>query len=148
MFRQSLLAVAVGLFAVPAVADSIDGLKPVTHETTKTECSACHMAYQAAFLPASSWSHMMNSLSDHFGEDASLDETTRQDIEAYLVANASRERFKSFPDGTPPQQISSLSWFVEEHSEEASKAELAKAGSYANCTACHKQAEAAYFDDD
>jgi hypothetical protein len=35
------------------------------------------------------WRAIMDDLSDHMGEDATLPEKTRADIEAYLIANAS-----------------------------------------------------------
>ncbi len=60
----------------------------VTDPLTRTECSACHMAYPAALLPARSWTALMADLPNHFGEDASLDEASRGQIESYLVANA------------------------------------------------------------
>jgi len=57
---------------------------------TAKECGDCHMAYPAVFLPAGSWNKMMGNLSNHFGEDASLDDTPRKHVTAYLTSNAGR----------------------------------------------------------
>ena len=88
---------------------------------------------------------MMTTLDDHFGENATLDEATRAEIEAYLVANAGRDRSKA---GSAPLRISELPWFREEHAEEVSKRQIEEAKSWANCNACHKQAERGIFEDD
>ncbi|TCO69386.1 diheme cytochrome c [Rhodovulum euryhalinum] len=51
MIRSLILAFV--LAASPALADD-DYMPPVTHPATLEECSACHMAYPAGFLPARS----------------------------------------------------------------------------------------------
>ena len=59
-----------------------------TDELTENECGARHFAYPAAMLPTTSWRKIMETLENHFGEDASLDTQTMQAITTYLVANA------------------------------------------------------------
>ena len=145
MIKTPILAVAALAFAGTACADEMEYMPPVTHAATLEECSACHMAYPAGFLPPQSWTVMMTTLDDHFGENAGLDEETRAEIEAYLVANAGRDRSKG---STVPLRISDLPWFRHEHEEEVSKRQFEKAKSWANCTACHKQAEQGIFEDD
>ena len=71
----------------------------------------------------------MGDLSNHFGEDASLDEATRKHVEDYLVANS--------PSGVGPLRISETRWFVSEHRGEVSPSKLQKAKSWSNCKACH-----------
>ncbi len=55
----------------------------------RKECSACHMAYPANFLPARSWKALLAHLDDHFDENAELEAGDVQVIGAYLNANAS-----------------------------------------------------------
>jgi len=118
----------------------------VTDKVVKEECSACHMAYPAGFLPAESWKTIMGNLDNHFGGDASLDDQTVQHITDYLVKNASRRiRFKK---GQPPLRISKLRWFVRQHKWEVSRRAKKRAGTMSNCTACHSGADKGYFGDD
>ncbi|MGB8816945.1 MAG: hypothetical protein WCC66_03390 [Rhizobiaceae bacterium] len=140
-------------FAIAALALSATGATAqdavVTDQSFKAECSACHMAYPPNLLPASSWSAIMSGLKEHFGEDASLDEKLAADISLYLLANAGKDSADAIkPDGTPVLRISERTWFVRAHSEEVSPAQLKKAGSFANCTACHQGAENGRFGDD
>ncbi|NDR58847.1 diheme cytochrome c [Aliiruegeria sabulilitoris] len=145
MIKTPILAAAAMAFAGAAFADEMEYMPPVTHAATLEECSACHMAYPAGFLPPQSWKVMMATLDNHFGENAGLDEEMRVEIEKYLVANAGRDRSG---DGAAPQRISDLPWFRHEHEEEVSKRQFEKAKSWANCTACHKKAEKGVFEDD
>lgn len=129
------------------------GALVVTHAATKAECSACHIAYPAAFLPARSWRAIMTTLDNHFGENATLDEATRSDIETYLVANAAETANRGHPlrgvaaDATP-LRISDLPWFTREHGREVSQAARDKARSMSNCASCHTGAATGNFDDD
>lgn len=101
----------------------------ITDQITAKECSDCHMAYGPDALPQGAWRTMMGNLSNHFGEDASLDEPTRQHIENYLVSGA--------PPGNGPQRITDQPWFASEHRGEVSRASMQRAGSMGNCNACH-----------
>lgn len=64
-------------------------IPPVKDEVAKAECSDCHMAYSAILLPKSSWNKILNNLSDHYGEDASLDAETVKHLVKYYEANSS-----------------------------------------------------------
>ncbi len=145
MKKSLLLAAVMGGLAVPAVgADRF-----VTDEMTKTECSACHIAFPPRLLPAANWEAVMAGLKDHFGEDASLDEASVTHIRDYLVANAGKDDPNAIDGaGKPLLRISERAWFVREHGKEVSQASLQKAGSWANCVACHRGAEQGLFGDD
>ncbi len=56
--------------------------------TYADECSACHVAYHPSLLPQKSWSLLMADLSNHFGEDASLDPATTSALTDWLLAHA------------------------------------------------------------
>ena len=58
------------------------------------ECGSCHTLYPPYLLPRESWSKMMDGLDEHFGEDASLDETTRVSIKEYLMKNSAESSTK------------------------------------------------------
>jgi len=151
----TLLAVLAFLAGspAPALAEGGVGLRQVTHEATKTECSACHMAFQPQFLPARSWQALMSDLTNHFGENAQLDQATAADITAYLVANAADANGKSrilrgVKDSETPLRITDMPWWIRAHSEEVSPASFNRAGSKANCVACHRGADKGYYGDD
>jgi hypothetical protein len=135
-----LLAVAAAL--APACAQERERMPPVTNEAAKKECGACHMAYQPQLLPADSWRGIFADLSNHFGEDASLDDAVRQEILAYYVANAAPTQ-----GGAAPLRITEQRWWQREHSEEVPQADWAKAKFKGNCTACHARAEQGTYED-
>ena len=100
-----------------------------TDPTVLKECSECHDAYSPRLLPSSSWRKIMGDLGNHFGEDASLDNATRAQIENHLVRNSGR-------GGTGPLRISEMRWFRGEHRGDVTRH---AAKSWSNCTACHRQ---------
>ena len=149
LLSAALLALLAG--GMTAAAD--ERYPPVADAMTKKECGACHMAFQPAFLPARSWARIMDNLADHFGEDASLDEETARHIRDYLTKNAADTRWRSKmmrgvrKDWTP-LRITELPYWKREHDHEVSARAWKRAGSKANCVACHRYAEKGYYDDD
>lgn len=154
MFEKPLLALTLGtIFLAQYVRADDDYVPPVKDQLTQEECSACHIAFPPAFLPSRSWSAIMNTLEDHFGEDASLVEEDRQAIEDYLATHSAdsgnrSSRFLRSIAGTTPLRITDLGWWQREHNHEVSQRQWDKAGSKSNCVACHRGAERGYFDDD
>lgn len=110
----------------------------------REECSACHIAYPARFLPAASWDELMRALSDHFGADASVDAATAARIGRYLASTArSSHRAQT---AAQPLRITESRWFVHEHDEiSTSQWRSSRVKSAANCSACHQDAEAGRF---
>ncbi|MDH5784501.1 MAG: diheme cytochrome c [Chromatiales bacterium] len=124
-------------------------VKPMTNPLYLSECGSCHFAYQAGFLPARSWQKLMGGLADHFGDNAELNETDREVIETYLVANAadrvegrrSNKFMRSIGDSTP-LRISEVRYFRHEHDEIPQRVIKHKnIGSFSNCIACHTKAD-------
>jgi hypothetical protein len=154
--RKWIIVAAMMGVALPAMAE--ERMPPVANEAVKKECGACHMAFQPQFLPQRSWRRLMDGLANHFGEDASLPEATRQEIADYLIANAgdvssSREgrRFaKSIAPDKTPLRISEVPRWVHEHRGEVRESIWSdpRVRSKANCTACHRGAETGWYDDD
>ncbi|MDH5558180.1 MAG: diheme cytochrome c [Alphaproteobacteria bacterium] len=155
MRKWIILAVLLG-GAPAALAD--ERLPPITNEAVKKECGACHMAFQPQFLPQRSWRKMMDGLSDHFGEDASLPEATRLEIAAYLEANAGdvsgsregRKFVKSIAADQSPMRITEVPRWVGEHRGEVRESAWSdpRVRSKANCVACHRGADSGWYDDD
>jgi len=109
-----------------------------------SECSACHIAYPARYLPAESWRAIMSGLDKHFGSNASLDAATAKEITAYLEKNASTRKNKV--SAKPVLRITETRWFKSEHREVAARHwKNPKVKSRANCGACHTTADKGDF---
>ncbi len=126
---------------------------PVTDKVTQTECGACHMVYPAALLPARSWNALTSDLANHFGEDASLEQTVVDGIKAYLMSSAGdvagdgRGMIRGLPQDQTPLRISELPMFTRIHGTFSPKT-MKKIGVTGNCSFCHKAAAKGLFDDD
>ncbi len=141
--KKVILTLALLVVATPAALADGKSYAPIRDKITKTECSACHMAFPAGLLPAASWKKIMLNLSDHFGEDATLDEKTTKHITNYFIKKSDKGKFRN-----PALRITELRWFVNEHNHEVSRKAKKKAGTMSNCKACHSGADRGYFDDD
>lgn len=121
--------------------DEDNGHRPVVVDAKwATECSACHIAYPARYLPAESWRAIMSGLDRHFGSNASLDAATAREITAYLEKNASTRKYKV--PAKPVLRITETRWFKSEHREVAARHwKNPKIRSRANCGACHTTAD-------
>jgi hypothetical protein len=131
---------------------------PVTDKVVAKECSSCHMLYPAGLLPARSWTAVMAGLSDHFGDNASLDEATAKQITDYLTANAAdkagdnRRALRSLAAAEAPLRITELPSWKRKHErkDRVAPEALKRAGAKfkGDCKACHKEAEQGWFEDD
>lgn len=158
MIRSAAMAtLAVTLVATtllpgrPASAEEGVYFPPVTDATVRKECSACHMAFPPGMLPARSWTALMGNLSNHFGEDASLDDKTRRTITDWLVANAAPPRSpvaRSIPATETPLRITETQWWLWSHQGEVRPGAFRdpRVKSKANCAACHFGAELGQFE--
>lgn len=131
----------------------------------KAECASCHLAFPPALLTADDWKRVMAALDKHYGDNASLDDKTRQTIEDFLVRYAGKDakvgagkdaRVGAGKDtrvgaggtaqhGEPPR-LTATAWFKRKH-HEVSEADWrhAKVKSAANCAACHTRAAAGSY---
>jgi len=104
----------------------------------KEECAACHMGYQAKFLPAKNWTKLMNNLENHFGVDATFDKMDEQKVLEYLKANSSKRRYIN----EDIIQITKLPFFKKEHRKIPSRfIKQKEVRSLSNCKACHTKAD-------
>ncbi len=113
----------------------------------KDECGSCHLAYPANFFPARSWRVIMDSLDNHFGENAELDEASYKRIMVFLTANSAdvkggrREAriLKYISANDTPLRITELKYVKHKHHEIPSRlvAGNPQVGSLGKCEACH-----------
>ena len=138
--------VLVAALALNAAAQAGDAPRAALLPAYKSECSACHIAYPPALLPAASWQRVMSTLARHYGADASLDPATARELSAWLSANAgTAKRVREEP---PQDRITLSAWFVRKHREVPTAAWARPAvKSAANCATCHTQAEQGDFNE-
>jgi hypothetical protein len=147
------LAIAAG-GALGALAEGGGSLPAIDHRATLKECGDCHIPFPPQMLPVRSWRAITSDLKNHFGDNAVLPESTRADIEAYLVANAADapgsdvgQRFlRGTPPGETPLRITETGYWKNAH-EEVSDAVFAdpKIKTRSNCAACHRNARQGQF---
>ncbi len=147
--KTEIKALAVVAITVASALPAAASPWVVSNNTTKTECSACHMAYAPGFLPKRSWQAIMGNLSNHFGEDASLDDASRQEITNYLVSQAPTD-VRGESSISVPLRITQLSWYTNIHGPRftAYAQSHPSIGTLSNCTGCHRAAERGIFGDD
>ncbi len=135
-----LLALVLPL---PARADRLP-LPADAPPSFKAECGSCHLAFPPQLLTAPDWRRVMAGLDRHYGDNASLDEKTRREIEAFLVRHAAT-RSRLAGAGDPPR-LTQTEWFRREHRKVPDALwRDARVSSAANCGACHGRAEAGSF---
>jgi hypothetical protein len=138
---RPILITALLFTAGVTMADELDAVPPVTNAATRKECGECHMAFQPALLPATSWNRIMDTLDQHFGENASLAPDIAAEIRAYLTANAGR--------GDPARlRITEQRWWRHEHDFRPAAWQRPEVRSPANCEACHPGAAQGLYEGD
>ncbi len=130
---------------------------PVSNELYKKECGSCHFAYQPGLLPARSWKKMMDSLEDHFGDNAELDAETHKALTVYLLSNSaehggykvSGKILNSIARNETPLAISKTPYFIHKHREVPAKMVTGneQVKSFSHCAKCHTQAENGSYDE-
>jgi hypothetical protein len=149
------MLLVIGVATASAQRD--ERVPPVRDPVVKKECGSCHMAFSPQFLPKRSWQKIVDTLSDHFGENASLAEAQRKAVLDYLLANAAdspkagregRRFAESVASGQTPLRITEIPRWVREHREvRADRWKSPDVKSKANCLACHKKAEQGIYED-
>jgi cytochrome b len=146
-------------FAVCYLSAAMGAMQPVALAILpiyKKECAACHMAFPPSALPARSWEVMMTNLQGHFGEDASIDESSKMEIEEFLVKNAAEHSpaeasiklLRSIGKDNSPLRITDIPYWKEKHqSIPQAIYQRGTIKSKANCIACHKWSEYGSFED-
>jgi mono/diheme cytochrome c family protein len=128
-----------------------------TNARYQSECGGCHLAYPPGLLPAADWNQVMDTLAEHFGDDASLDPAVAAEIRSYLRANAADRGLRTRPGkatSTPgnqgPRRITQTRYFLRKHDEVPTRLVSGnpEIGSFSNCQACHVGAAKGDFDEE
>jgi hypothetical protein len=137
-FAGAVLAVSL-----PARADRLP-LPADAPPSFQAECGGCHLPYPPALLTAPDWLRVMAKLDRHYGDNASLAEKTRRELEDFLLRHAAeRERMAGVGD---PPRLTASAWFVREHRKVPQALwRDARVNSASNCSACHSRAEAGSY---
>ena len=139
--------IALGLLALGLAAQADErGPRLLLLPKYQQECAACHIAYPPGMLPATSWQHVMNTLDQHYGSDASLDAASVREIGTWLQTHAGT--YKRVSEAPPQNRITQSAWFLRKHNAREVAPEVwkrAAVGSAANCAACHTQAAQGSF---
>ena len=119
------------------------------------ECGACHFPYQAGLLPAASWQALMDTLADHFGENAELDQTLQHTLTHYLKRNAGDAKpnhlyaeLKGYRRNAQTiLRISQLPGFLHEHEEIPARVlqNNEPLSSFSQCDQCHTDASSGTY---
>jgi hypothetical protein len=132
-------------------------VRAVANDSYTNECGACHFAYQPGLLPQRGWERIMNSLEDHYGDDASLEPALAEAIRRYLLENAadlaSQSRSRAFvaglQDGSALPRITQTNYFRREHYEIPARfvQDNPDVRSFSNCQACHRTAAGGVYNE-
>ncbi|MCF6198620.1 MAG: cytochrome b/b6 domain-containing protein [Hyphomicrobiaceae bacterium] len=155
LFAISIIAVMAGALVWSLMRLPVSGFKVIKQNSAyASECGECHHAYHPSLLPESSWNKILTGLSDHFGEDASLDREVVKILNQYLKLNAARHwdteaannlRRVSAKD---PLSITASPYWVLRHKDIDERVfKRNKIASKGNCIACHIDAGSGRFDD-
>ena len=139
----------VALSARPALGVPAGPLDPTYVE----ECGSCHMAYPPSLAPSPRWIAIMDSLPDHFGEDASLEPGLVSRIRAYLTMNAAEKwdtRAADELQGLNPQdplRLTATPFWIRMHRGIPESVFKSRAvGAKGACEKCHSDASTGRFD--
>lgn len=125
------------------------------HAQFYKECISCHTLYPPYLLPKESWVKMMDDLENHFGDDASLEETDKNSIKNYLVKNSAETStkesawkiLKSIKNSDTIAITKTQYWQNRHNGIDKSIFKSKKVGSISNCKACHKNIERGLLND-
>jgi len=144
---RAVILIAAAMVPLSALADRM----PIPADVPpafKAECGSCHLAFPPALLSAGDWKKVMTGLDKHYGDNATIDDQTRRQIEDFLVRNAGSNR-RVVNAGTGAGVLPRLTltgWFRKEHDEvPAAVWNDKRVGSAANCATCHTRAEQGSF---
>jgi len=130
------------LYAV-ATNSQAETFPVIKNKAVLAECTDCHMAFPPQTLTAIAWRNMMRDLSNHFGEDVSMDPAVNRKITAYYVKNATDKSnvraARKWRRGNKASRITKAPRFVKKH-RSCAKAVWSQPSikTKANCEACHK----------
>ncbi|MFN3884747.1 MAG: cytochrome C [Rhodocyclaceae bacterium] len=143
--KKSLLIFA--LLPLAALAEDVRPLRGAP-PAFQAECGSCHVAFPPQMMVADDWRRVMRSLDKHYGDNASLDEKTRQQLEDFLVRTAGGAKIGAGRTARPgePPRLTQTDWFQRKHREvRRADWQHPKVKTPANCAACHTRAAEGSF---
>src|ERR1700735_2988159 len=139
----------VALSARPALGVPVGPLDPIYAQ----EWGSCHMAYSPSLAPGLRWIAIMDGLSNHFGEDASLEPGPASRIRAILTTNAAEKwdtRAAYELQGSNPQdplRLTATPFWIRMHRGIPEGVFKSRAvGAKGACGQCHSDASTGRFD--
>ena len=147
------------LLSTPSNFLMADGNRAVDYKTAHplfySECKSCHTLYPPYLLPKRSWSLMMDTLEEHFGDDASLEPEEVASIRDYLLQNSAESStkeaaFRISSSITDPDLLAITKtpyWKMRHHEIEKTVFEDTKVQKRSNCKACHNRIEQGLLND-
>jgi len=157
MSRLLIAAAAIIASVAAARASADDRFPPIASEVVRSECGDCHITYQPEMLPQRSWRKLIDALPEHFDEELSVDEQTRQQVLRYLLDNAAdkseakaaRKFLRELGSADTPIRITDTPRWKDKHHELPksiwSDPRIAVKG---DCAVCHTEAARGLYDDD
>jgi mono/diheme cytochrome c family protein len=155
--RAGLVLTAFSAMLVPAIIAAsylpVRGLPAGQLDPTYAkECAACHSPHHPSLAPAAAWLKIIDGLSDHFGDNASLQPEQASHLRAYLAANSAEvwdtkaANLLRVPDALGSLRITHTESWKSIHQRVAPAAFASKAvNGKLNCAACHADAQAGRF---
>ena len=142
-----LLALLFPFAATSAMADKLR-LPADAPQAFQAECGSCHVAFPPQLMIADDWRRVLRALDKHYGDNASLDEKTRQILEDFHARHAGGAKVSAGVTASKTElpRLTQTAWFQREHREvTAADWQHPKVKTPANCAACHtKAAEGSY----
>jgi len=136
-----ILALAAAMLFT-ATAVQAETFPVVNDQTVITECGDCHMVFPPQTLTKGAWTKIIGNLSDHYGEDASLDPATTAAVLDYHVKNSNDvtnvRASQKWRMNFPATRIVEASRFINKHKGCEAAWVHKDVMSKANCLACHK----------
>lgn len=130
------------------------------HKVYYTDCGDCHKTYPPYMLPSRSWNRIMKGLDNHFGEeltDANISREARKSILNYLINNSAENStnkvavklLASLNEDEAPKAIVKTEYWSNIHKNiEPKQFKSKKIKSKSNCFACHEGFQNGIFDND
>ncbi len=138
----------IALALVPVVGWAATAPQADEAALYREECGSCHLAFPAGFLTAAEWQRVLDRLDRHYGSDASLEETKRQTLLAYVrrtASNGAEELPGARNPAEPLPRLTHKPWFIHEHRKVAAFQQHPEVRTLVNCAACHTRAAEGSF---
>ncbi len=123
----------------------------------RRECSTCHMAYPAGFLPTRSWRALMSQLDQHFGENAEVDRQTQAKLLSYLEQHAadrsgdlgSHRVMQRLQANSTPLRLTDTEYLRLRHRNVLPRFidNNPQVKGFSDCGACHFRSDQGYFNE-